>query len=133
MKNRLALISIAALLIALVLSACDIKSEGGSTAVRFQQEHEECLEKIEKELAGYGKQIEELYAQAERTAGDARDEINKTISDLRKKQRKAVRKYEELTSATNKTWKNMQRRVKQSRKDLEDTYEKALALFHEIT
>ena len=127
------LISIAMLLIALLLPACSIKKDGGSSAASLQNKHKECLKKTEKGLAGYGKKIKVLYAAAEEGSGNARDEINKTIKELRKKQREAVKKYDELKSASGKTWKNIQGRVKQSREDLEDTYDKALALYHEIT
>ena len=132
MNNRVALISVAPIFIALLFPACSIRKEPDAVVERMEKEHQACLNDIENRLAEYGTRLEELYDRAATSAGDGRDEIYDTIDAVKRKQKAVAKKYDELKSASRKTWKNMQRRIERSVNDMEETYDKALALYHEI-
>ncbi len=64
-------------------------------------------QKIETLLKDYEQKIKELDTKADVAGGTLREELDRSLRDLKQKHQEAVRKLEDLRAATNRTWKDV--------------------------
>ncbi len=73
--------------------------------------------------------IEGLKARADRVAAEQQIKFYKEIESLRKKQKYAMKKLDELESAGEVTWKGIKWKVEIARNDLKTAVDQALVKF----
>ncbi len=85
----------------------------------------------EEKLKALDKKLDELKAKGPEVKTDVKKEYEKTMTDLRKKQKVAKKKWTALKRASVKQWEKVKSETTAAIQDLEDSYEKAVSRFGE--
>src|SRR5512147_504720 len=64
-------------------------------------------QRIDSLLKDYDRRIKTLSTKIDAASGTAREELGRSLDDLKKKHQEATRKLEDLRNATNRSWKNV--------------------------
>jgi hypothetical protein len=96
-----------------------------------KEEKESYKKQMEEKIKAFDKKLDELKAKAAEVKGDAKEEFNKEMTDLRKKQAAAKKKWKELKKAGAKKWEKVKSEMSAAVQDVENTYDKVASRFKE--
>jgi hypothetical protein len=96
-----------------------------------KEEKESYKKEVGEKIKALDKKLNELKVKAGEVKGDAKEEFNKEMVDLRKKQTTAKKKWNELKRAGAKKWEKVKSEMSAAVQDLESSYDKMASRFKE--
>ena len=100
-----------------------------TTAAYVKQERDEFIAQSQRDLDTMKASIDELNNHIKTADKDNKKKFELTLQDLKKQQRVANMKLDELKAARKEDWKNFKAKVEKANNDLKQGYENAKAEF----
>ena len=83
------------------------------------------IDKMKKELADMQEEMDRLSAKIDRSTGEAKADAKARLEVVREKWIRAKKQLDQAESATESTWKDVQRGFNKAFQDLKDSFDKA--------
>ncbi len=102
-----------------------------TTSPKMSQQKEQYKKSMEERLAKIGKELDKLKARAGTMAVEARKDVNKYLAEAERKQKAAMRKLDEMRTASARRWKKFTAEMDKAADEFEKAFERAKSHFKE--
>ena len=125
MKLTMLLLVMILFIVARPLASYSAENEPAVSERYLPQEREKYENTMEKRLMKLGKQLDKINAKAAILTEQTRKDMNRYLDDAKKKQKKGLRKLQEIRNASTDKWKQLTSEMDAAADSFEKAYEKA--------